>query len=179
MHPPPSWLNILIDLFSYILENNLRKFLRRTKIVQRPQPPHMKIWRIKDWRSPSSWRISVNSNLIEYMYVHNFFCLRPIEESDLLAESKIRSRIGKKYRSITQTEKQTSIRKFQNKEGLPCTTKKDFVKESTDGFRIKVIWEIVCSNATKHKKSRNKVVSCYYEFLDKLCLEQKKHPLQN
>ena len=43
------------------------------------------------------------------------------------------------YWSITQTEKQTSIRKFQNKEGLPCTNKKDFVKESTDGFRIKVI----------------------------------------
>ena len=67
----------------------------------------------------------------------HIFCFRPIEESDLLAKSKIWSRIGEKYRSITQTEKQTSIRKFQNKEGFPCTTKKVFVKESTDGFRIK------------------------------------------
>ena len=41
------------------LGNNLRKLLQLTKNVQPPRPRHMRISKIKDYRSPSSWRISV------------------------------------------------------------------------------------------------------------------------
>ena len=117
------------------LGNNLRKLLQLTKNVQPPRPRHMRISKIKDYRSPSSWRISVfQSSVYLLNAITSFYCFRPVEEPYLLDESKIWSRIGKQYRGLTQTEKQTSIWTFQNKEGFPWTTKEDYVRESTIWF---------------------------------------------
>ena len=104
---------------------------------KRPTTPAPTHENLEDQRLKKSFKLK-NLGNFNSRYSRNsitsFYCFRPVEEFYLLDESKVWSRIGKKYRGLAQTEKQTSIWTFQNKEGLPWTTQEDYFRESTVWF---------------------------------------------
>ena len=79
---------------------------------KRPTTPAPTHENLEDQRLKKSFKLK-NLGNFNSRYSRNsitsFYCFRPVEEFYLLDESKIWSRVGKKYRGLAQTEKQTSI----------------------------------------------------------------------
>ena len=75
---------------------------------KRPTTPAPTHENLEDQRLKKSFKLK-NLGIFYFGYFLNsitsFYCFRPVEKPCLLDESKVWSRIGKKYRGLTQTEK--------------------------------------------------------------------------